>query len=257
MNHKNRGIALIFSFERLDFDPRLKIENGFAVDVEALKKSFRNLGFDVHKYSNLNYSNFEEIIDSYSQRDFTDDDCFVCAIVGHGDAVEQVNCADHKGYVIENLFKIFGDVVSLQSKPKVFIINMCRGERLVGLGKIKSDENVGSKMNDEWGLNPPKEKGDPTNISQDIFKFYTTIRGYFAAFSNTSGSFTLNKFCEHLDNFAAKKSLTEIFTNVQRELSNKVRIIEIDENTYKFYTVMDQSNTGRRKVIFYDKKKLN
>jgi hypothetical protein len=100
MNHKNRGIALIISFDRLDFDRNLILNDGFNVDADRLKNSFTNLGFEIHYYSSFNKSNFEEIIEAYSQRDFTDDDCFVCVILGHGNAAEQVTCADNKGYTI-------------------------------------------------------------------------------------------------------------------------------------------------------------
>lgn len=46
MNHKKRGVALIFNHEFYDI-PSLEPRKGTNVDCEKLKKSLKNLDFDV------------------------------------------------------------------------------------------------------------------------------------------------------------------------------------------------------------------
>lgn len=58
MNHKNRGLALIFNHERFDND--MKPRNGTQVDRERLSETFRALDFDVRAYDDLKQS---EILD--------------------------------------------------------------------------------------------------------------------------------------------------------------------------------------------------
>lgn len=58
MNHKNRGLALIFNHERFDND--MKHRSGTQADRERLCETFRALDFDVRIYDDLKQS---EILD--------------------------------------------------------------------------------------------------------------------------------------------------------------------------------------------------
>lgn len=51
MNHKNRGIALIFNQE-IFYDFNMSPRKGTNVDRDRLQKTFAGLGFDVQVYDN-------------------------------------------------------------------------------------------------------------------------------------------------------------------------------------------------------------
>lgn len=52
MNHKNRGLALIFNHETFySFD--MPTRKGTSVDRDRLKRTFTDLGFEVRVYDNL------------------------------------------------------------------------------------------------------------------------------------------------------------------------------------------------------------
>lgn len=51
MNHKNRGLAVIFNHEQFDDD--IKPRNGTQADRERLCETFRALDFDVRAYDDL------------------------------------------------------------------------------------------------------------------------------------------------------------------------------------------------------------
>jgi hypothetical protein len=128
MDYPNRGIALIFTFDRLNYSPGRNCNNGMVIDADRLSKTFSEcLQFDVHRYSSLNKSDFEEIIKGYSKRNYDNDDCFVCIIRAHGTKNDEVQCADGEHYDTKKLADIFMEVPSLKNKPKIFLFGMCRG----------------------------------------------------------------------------------------------------------------------------------
>lgn len=61
MNHKRRGIALIFNHETFNaFD--LSTRKGTSVDRDRLQKTFTDLGFDVKVYDNRTLNEIKTIL---------------------------------------------------------------------------------------------------------------------------------------------------------------------------------------------------
>lgn len=62
MNHKKRGLALIFNHEFFDI-PSLENRKGTNVDCEKLKKTFKSLDFEVSTYKDCKLREFLDHID--------------------------------------------------------------------------------------------------------------------------------------------------------------------------------------------------
>jgi hypothetical protein len=120
MDYPNRGIALIFTFDRLNNCPKRDFNFHMNDDADRLSQTFKDLEFDVHRYSNLKKSQFEEIINDYSKRNYANDDCFLCIVIGHGNKNEEAQCADGELYNTTNIKSIFSKVATLKDKPKIF-----------------------------------------------------------------------------------------------------------------------------------------
>lgn len=63
MNHKNRGIALIFNHETFH-SFNMPIRKGTSVDRERLKQTFAGLGFDVRVYDNRTEAEIRTILEN-------------------------------------------------------------------------------------------------------------------------------------------------------------------------------------------------
>lgn len=61
MNHKNRGIALIFNHETF-FDFDMPIRKGTNVDRDRLEQTFAGLGFDVRVHDNKTEAQIKSIL---------------------------------------------------------------------------------------------------------------------------------------------------------------------------------------------------
>lgn len=63
MNHKNRGVALIFNHEEFD-DTDWSVRHGTRADCDNLIKTFTALHFDVRVYEDLMKSEVKSILQS-------------------------------------------------------------------------------------------------------------------------------------------------------------------------------------------------
>ncbi len=62
MNHKRRGLAIIFNHKSFDKNLGLGIRNGTDVDRDNLSKTLKQLGFDVEAYNDLKFKDLVGLI---------------------------------------------------------------------------------------------------------------------------------------------------------------------------------------------------
>jgi hypothetical protein len=272
MDHPNRGVALIFTFDRLNYCFEKKCNLGMVFDADRLSKTFSEcLQFDVHRYSSLIKSDFEEMINAYTKRDYTNDDCFVFAIRGHGSKKDEVQCADGEYYDTKKLADIFMEVPSLKGKPKIFLFGMCRGD-LFSVGPMNSPQVATVQSSSAITIPHQIESSESdTNHSGDeplerqtretdgnVFRFYSIISGYVSVVSSLSGSLPFQKFCDELENRDLNLiDLDMIFLSVKNYVSNqklwygiKVDNVEIDIPIKIFCENVDSAT----KKLFFSKK---
>lgn len=106
MNHKNRGMALIFNHE--DFHPKtlLRKRTGTNYDADSLANILNDLGFDVTVHRDLEYERLMQYVANAATFDHTDYDCFVMVVLTHG-GKESILYSSDKSYKFHNLWKPF------------------------------------------------------------------------------------------------------------------------------------------------------
>ncbi|NXN03832.1 CASP6 protein, partial [Sylvia borin] len=122
MNHKRRGVALIFNHEHFYWHLMLSDRRGTMKDRDNLKLSLTGLGFEVRLFDDLKVEDVKQKIKEASMDDHSDADCFVCVFLSHGED-DHIYAYDGKIEIqeITDLFR--GDTCpSLVGKPKIFII---------------------------------------------------------------------------------------------------------------------------------------
>jgi hypothetical protein len=274
MNYPNRGIALIFTFDRLSYCPERYFNFGMKDEADRLSKTFKNLEFDIHRYSSLNKSHFEKIIDDYSKRNYSNDDCFLCIIIGHGNENEEVVFDDDRKYNTNNLKAVFSKVATLKDKPKIFLHGCCRGSVLSA--EINQDEKICSPLIKENNL---KEIHDKASISKasnritpladeketveqidgNVLTFYSTTHGYVAVGHSTNPFYIL---CDLLNLYGLRWTFDDIILEVKDRVANlkypyKYQEQDRDENTEVEVTVFCESTDNNRKYIRFTEKQNN
>ncbi|TRZ23244.1 hypothetical protein HGM15179_003813 [Zosterops borbonicus] len=129
MNHKRRGVALIFNHECFYWQLRQSDRYGTVADRNSLKRSLTDLGFEVRLFDDLKAQDVRQKIYEASMDDHSDADCFVCVFLSHGED-DHIYAYDDKIKIQEITDMFRGDKCqSLVGKPKIFIIQACRGDK--------------------------------------------------------------------------------------------------------------------------------
>ncbi|KAG7485245.1 caspase-6 [Solea senegalensis] len=129
MSNKRRGLALIFNQERFFWRLQLNDRHGTNADRYNLERRLLNLGFEVKAYDNYKVEEVLEIIKNAAGDNHSDSDCFLLAFLSHGEN-DHVYTYDGK-ISIQDITAMFkGDKCrSLVGKPKIFILQACRGDK--------------------------------------------------------------------------------------------------------------------------------
>ena len=133
MNHKNRGYAVIIN--NINFqNPKYIALNGHIRDVKNYKETFKLIGFkddEIKIYEDQTAYEMKEIMKEFASRDYTDCDCFIGVFLSHGYLLnnkQYIMGIDQGAMFNEHLTDIFRETKSLNEKPKIFFVDVCRGD---------------------------------------------------------------------------------------------------------------------------------
>ncbi|XP_074129427.1 caspase-6 isoform X2 [Sminthopsis crassicaudata] len=219
MDHKRRGVALIFNHERFFWHLTLPERRGTRADRDNLKLRLSNLGFEVHCYDDLKAEDLLKTIHQVSSSSHVDADCFLCVFLTHGEE-NHIYAYDAK-IDIQKLTAMFkGDKCqSLVGKPKIFIIQACRGEQH-DVPVIPLD--VVDYQTEEVDVN--ETEVDAASVytlpaGADFLMCYSVAEGYYSHRETVNGSWYIQDFCEMLGKYGSSLEFTELLTLVNRKVS--------------------------------------
>lgn len=223
MQHKRRGTALIFNMEHFKYMPTRR---GTDRDEKHLEQCLRKLGFDVVVKENSTADQIKREIISAAQEDHRDDDCFLCVFLTHGDdgvihGSDSLTSKPHTSVKLqEDVFDQFrGEKCeTLIGKPKIFVIQACRGETFES-GVLEADSvEVDSKM-----AKPEVEEGNKPTIPSgaDFLICYSSSQGFYSFRNTQDGSWYVSALCEELTRHGTEEELTKILTKVHHRVSRR------------------------------------
>ncbi|XP_024292290.1 caspase-6 isoform X1 [Oncorhynchus tshawytscha] len=216
MNHKRRGLALIFNQEHFYWHLRMPPRNGTNADRSNLVKRFEDLNFEVQAFDNLKV---EEVLDQISQAaeaNHADADCFVCVFLSHGEN-DHVYAYDDK-ITIQDITALFkGDKCkSLVGKPKIFILQACRGDKhddpVTPMDVVDSEVKTNEVVVDA-GVVYTLPAG------ADFIMCYSVAEGYYSHRETINGSWYIQDLCGAMRKFGDSLEFTELLTLVNRKVS--------------------------------------
>ncbi|XP_029452489.1 caspase-6 isoform X2 [Rhinatrema bivittatum] len=237
MNHKRRGVALIFNHEWFHWFLTMPERRGTNADRENLIRRLRELGFEVSWFDNLRAEEVLQKIHTASTADHSDADCFLCVFLSHGED-DHIYAFDAKIeiQILTNMFK--GDKCqSLVGKPKIFVIQACRGD--------KHDEPVVASDSTDSRLDKPTTNEVEVDAAAvhtvpagaDFVMCYSVAEGYYSHRETLNGSWYIQDLCELLRKYGSSLEFTEILTLVNRKVSHR-----------SVYNCKDQSAIGKKQV---------
>lgn len=266
-NGQYRGIALIINIDQYDHsknDSRLgksipvnggesKLEGSYK-DVAELKKTFGQvLKYKCQVYQDITQTNFDELIDDFAEKDFTQYDSFVCIIMSHGNEKGEIASSDCHAILLGDVFTIIGGNRTLLKKPKLFFIDSCRGTDGLHLSmddKRKIKKNNPGRVDLFRSYAPFRSNLNETEFDQvaDTLEIYGTTSGY-RSFTYSDGSEFIQMLCEVFNRHATKCTLSTIIKKVRKQQQVKAAICEPNVDRSKNQCSKDEGTL--LKEVFY------
>ncbi|CAC5377704.1 CASP7 [Mytilus coruscus] len=215
MNRKNRGFAVIINNKTFDSVVGLGARNGTDVDASALANRFAELGFDVELEDDVTTEEMLQIMKKYAYMDHSENDCFVCAILSHGE--EGIVYGKNGKIEIKKLLEPFkGNLCeTLAGKPKVFFIQACRGTEF--------DEGVEMNVADAKGEMDVDRQISTHKIpaEADFLVAYSVVPGYYAWRNSIDGSWFVQALSTVLEKYGSQLDLVRVLTRVNKLVAYK------------------------------------
>ena len=126
MERRPRGICVIIN--NVNFLDNTKRE-GAEVDERELKNLFEELFFTVSVRNDLKWDEMRKVAAEFAAKDHRQSDGFVFIVMSHGGERDVIYGVGGRGITTEDLMSEFkaANCPTLQSKPKMFFIQTCRG----------------------------------------------------------------------------------------------------------------------------------
>lgn len=123
----SRGKCIIFN--NIDFGPNASYRHGAECDERGLKKLFEKLHFTVEINRNLSKERMERLAKEVGHQDHENCDVLFFIIMSHGSHGDTIIGVDGEVISIQALMSPFkpDECPSLRDKPKVFLVQACRG----------------------------------------------------------------------------------------------------------------------------------
>ncbi|EDW93984.1 caspase Dronc [Drosophila yakuba] len=227
----NRGVLLMVNIK--DFPEPKRVRTGAEVDSNSLIHLFRELGFKIFPYGNVNQHQFFEILRKVTSSSYVQNtECFVMILMTHGNRVnekDKVEFCDGSVVDMQEIKNHFQANISpyLVHKPKVLIFPFCRGENY-DLGQPQNQYNPMMPM---YTLQPEEAPDAQTEgISSpspnvptlaDTLVCYANTPGYVSHRDPDEGSWYIQKFCEVMADHAHDTNLEDILKKTHASVGNR------------------------------------
>lgn len=245
MSSKNRGICLIINNIEFEMDILAK-RKGSDMDAYRFKKIFHQLGFQVESKRNLTSDKMKKLFKQISARCLSKHDSLIVILLSHG-TESGIYGTDGLEVDLNDILREFDNkrCRALIGKPKVFIIQACRGQ-IVDYGVKNSSQMDFFSQPETQGFTQPSQLcsflksnstpqiTDTPKISRwtevdknnhptrtDMLLCFSCHTGYVSTRNENEGSWLGASLAKQLQFQAHGKHLLELLNMVSREIRRK------------------------------------
>uniref|UniRef100_A0A670YRJ9 Caspase 1 n=1 Tax=Pseudonaja textilis TaxID=8673 RepID=A0A670YRJ9_PSETE len=212
---------------------------GAEVDLEQLTLLLQDLGYKVETETNLSSEVKKKKKFAAREEHKTSDGMFV-VLMSHGyqDSLCGVHSKDKQSdiFSIKTVFSTFNNIncPALRGKPKVVIIQACRGENT----EDSAASAAASLQSDSHTVQFQTDAVRRVHVESDFICLYSTTPDHVSWRHPETGSLFINQLIENIKNHAWNCNLEEVFRKVQQHFANNpCQMPSRDRNTLtkKFY----------------------
>lgn len=252
MNHKNRGMAMIFNHENFDWQTGMNKRVGSSFDVDNLKLHLGRLGFQVMVFQDVTAIEIRRNLALAAKANHKDSDCFMCVFLTHGD--DGVIYGRDATLELQELFEFFRgeNCPTLIGKPKLFLIQACRGDKHeIG---VKPQDATDSAAPDDWVTVTDTGTRPTIPAAADILLSYSVVQGYYSHRDTAFGSWYIQALAKVLSLYGTTMEITEILTLINQLISQRAVERCLDQRMVGKKQMPCYMSMLTRKLIFTPKK---
>ncbi|XP_066933680.1 caspase-3-like [Clytia hemisphaerica] len=217
MNTYPRGTLLIINMKNFSSTSPLRrnpgsdpTRKGTDIDAESLTRLFLDLGFYVERLDNPTTAEIRTFIKETVNEDHSNRSICACAVLSHGeDGLIYSKDGEMK---IDDIVKPFR-IDSLAGKPKLFIIQACRGDEYMESQDQVDGPPLANKGSAQYNLSLPSEA--------DVLYAYSTVSGYFSWRNQTRGSWFIEALVKTFRAHAHKMDVLCMLTKVNSTVADR------------------------------------
>ncbi|XP_074084996.1 caspase-3-like [Macrotis lagotis] len=223
MDYPEMGLCVIINNKNFHPKTGMSFRSGSDVDADHLSDTFKSLNYEVRRSNDLTCEEILDLMYNVSKEDHSQRSSFVCVILSHGEEgiifgidgpieLKALTCF-FKGYKCS----------SLTGKPKLFIIQACRGTEL-DCGVETDSATIGDTDKDMTCQKIP--------VEADFLYAYSTAPGYFSWRNKRNGSWFIQSLCAMLKQYAHKFEIMQILTRVNRKVATEFESYSFDSELH-------------------------
>uniref|UniRef100_A0A3Q3KF63 Caspase-6 n=1 Tax=Monopterus albus TaxID=43700 RepID=A0A3Q3KF63_MONAL len=216
MNHRRRGLAIIFNHEHFFWKLGMNDRYGTNADQYSLEKRLKELDFEVKTYVDRRQEEVLDILSKAAEDDHSDADCFLVVFLSHGED-DHIYANDGK-ISIQDITSMFKGTKcsSLVGKPKIFILQACRGDKhddpVMPCDAVDSEADTNEVVVDASAIHT-------LPAGADFIMCYSVAEGYYSHRETINGSWYVQDLCELFQKYGDSLEFTRLLTLVNRKVS--------------------------------------
>lgn len=242
MRRVPRGHALIINVDEVVGKPPRK---GTNFDRDNLCNLLSQLHFNIHVFNDSDGLSAQDIVNKLKafakmKEHYDYDACFIC-LLSHGEE-GYIFGTDGKRIPLEEIFMLFGNTncKGLMGKPKIFIIQACRGGFL----------DKGVSMDEPDGGPVPNRGVTQLPSMSDMLICYPTQLGYYAWRNRSRGSWYIEAIVQVFMRYAKNEDICAMLNRVNLVVSRKIS--ECNQKEMNSMSQMSEyKSTLRQPYLFF------
>ncbi|XP_034489050.1 caspase-like [Drosophila innubila] len=241
MNHKKRGMAIIFNHKNFDERMGQDTRHGTDVDVANLERVLQQLHFDVIQYKDLCHNEIVRVVKRAASENHENNDCILIAILSHG--IKGYIFANDGMYKLADICDFFtpNNCPTLAGKPKLFFVQACQGDQMDGGVTMKVQTDGSSDVSYKIPLHA------------DFLIAYSTLPGFYSWRNQKKGSWFIQSLCLELESNGKHLDLMTLLTFVCRRVAVKFESNTDNPDMHQKKQIPCITTMLTRTVLFNDK----
>ncbi|XP_067633559.1 uncharacterized protein [Eurosta solidaginis] len=200
------GYAVIFNSVDFADKERFEKRDGSDYDAKIIRETLEQYKLKVDTIKNPTVKKIKDFVKSLTKKDYTHYSCLIIAILSHGSLHDSIAASDGEYNVDDTMLYPLLDIPSLKEKPKIFIIQACKGALVPG--EYKKDASVA--------------RGSPS----EILKCYSTFEGY-VSYRTEKGSPFVQALCEEIKLKGQNTDIEQLMKNAIESVKIRTRSNQI------------------------------